>query len=165
MLHRFALVLGFAFSLAGAARAHDTTIGAIVVVHAHAKEPADAATRDIDVFMTLRNTSSEPDRLVALASPFAASAELRTGRGDTVASLELPAGRDVRLAAGGVRIRLTGIAESLAGYATVPLFLTFARAGRAEVEVLVEERDEGDEHMHPTAPVSEVERPTKEIKP
>ena len=96
-------------------------------------------------FMTLRNTGSAPDRVVAVRSPAARLAELHTHirEGDVmrmrpVAAIDLPPGREVRLQPGGQHIMLIGLTGPLRQGERVPVTLVLERGGEIEVQLPVE---------------------------
>lgn len=127
--------------------AHETRVEGLKIVHPYTKEPA-AGVRDVTVLMTIRNESAVNERIVGASSPLAARAELRTGDSEAPAeSIEIPAGASLKLSRTAQHIQLLGLTDPLTGYETFPLWLTFARAGKVEVEVMVEEADDaGSSH-------------------
>ena len=140
------------------ASGHETVHESLKIVHPYTKEPA-SGVRDLDVSMTIRNSGTEAERIIAASSPMAASVEIRAaaaaqansqpdGQSDGQSAIEIPAGGSVKLSAAGPHIRLRGLTEPLTGYATFPLWLTFAHAGRVEVEVMVEEIDDAAADPH-----------------
>jgi copper(I)-binding protein len=81
----------------------------------------------------------------------AAAVEIESGQADGKNTIDLPAGSKVRLQPKGPHIALKGVNEELTGYEMFPLWLTFERAGKVKVEVMVEENDEamtGHERVH-----------------
>jgi copper(I)-binding protein len=140
---RAALVLLAAlFALSAAAR--DFELGALMVEHPYAR-PTPPGARTGAVYFTLRNAGKEADRLVRVASPVAASAELHTMtmEGDLmkmrpVAGIDVPAGGSVTLGTHGHHVMLVGIAQPLAVGDEVPLTLTFEKAGTVQVQAAVE---------------------------
>lgn len=107
-------------------------------------------------FMTLRNTGSQPDRLLAAASPIARVVELHTHvregevmRMRPVQDIPVPAGQTVELRPGGLHIMLIGLNAPLDQGARVPLTLRFERAGEVQVELAVEAAGaRGSGHRH-----------------
>lgn len=96
-------------------------------------------------FMTIRNTGSAPDRLVAARSPAAGVMELHTHIRDgdvmrmrAVTAIDLPAGQEVRLAPGGLHLMLIGLVQALEPGARVPVTLVFERAGEVTIQLAVE---------------------------
>jgi copper(I)-binding protein len=95
-------------------------------------------------FMTLRNTGTTEDRLLAVTSPLAGTVELHETRRDgdvmrmrPVDTIPLPAGAAVALAPGGLHVMLIGLQKPLAAGERVPLTLRFERAGAVTVEAEV----------------------------
>ena len=96
-------------------------------------------------FMTIRNTGHADDRLVAAASPAAARAELHTHiMADGIMKMRpveggiaVPAEGMAELKPGGLHVMLLGLAAPLAEGATIPVTLTFEKAGAITVEVPV----------------------------
>jgi copper(I)-binding protein len=96
-------------------------------------------------FLTLRNTGTTPDRLVAVRAGFARSVELHTHirAGDVMRMRQVPAidlapGAEVRLQPGGFHIMLIGLDAALRQGSRVPVTLVFERAGEVEVQLAVE---------------------------
>lgn len=121
------------------AAAHEVALSNFKIVHPWTREPA-AGVRDVPVSMTVRNTGTETERILAAASPLAREARI-VGAGDT-ASIEIPPGQSVKLSTSGPHIQLLGLTEPLTGYEMFPIWLTLEIAGRVEVEVMVEENDD-----------------------
>ena len=137
-------ILGAALALpALPARAQDATAGALRL-----SAPWTRAMRAGGTgagFMTIRNTGTAPDRLVAARSPAAGVMELHTHIRDgdvmrmrAVPAIELPAGQEVRLAPGGLHLMLIGLTQSLEPGGRVPVTLVFERAGEVTIQLVVE---------------------------
>lgn len=142
---RFAIPSALAVILAvtaSAAPAHEFEAGSLRIVHPWTREPA-AGANSVVVSMTIHNTGSAAERLLAAASPFSVEALLRQGNAPEEPSgpIEIPAGETVKLRAGGQHVTLSGVTEPLAGYETFPLSLTFEKAGKVGIEVMVEEKE------------------------
>jgi copper(I)-binding protein len=128
--------------LAGLARAEPTaTIGAIAIHDAWARASL-GQTGTSAVYMTLEASGDQGDRLVAVASPLAASAELHThlveggvAKMRPVAEIEIAPGAPAVLEAGGLHIMLIGLREKLVEGDALPLSLTFEDSGTIELEV------------------------------
>lgn len=122
--------------------AHDLKAGNLKIVHPWALEPQQDATTVV-VSMTIHNTGAVAERLLSASSPFAKGAELRQGEEPAIASgpVEIPAGGTLKLKASGPHVTLTNVTEPLAGYEMFPLSLTFEKAGKVDIEVMVEERN------------------------
>jgi len=88
-------------------------------------------------YMTITNRGSAPDRLVSLSTPAAERVEVhRTTIEDGTArmrqlteGLVIPAGGTVELAPGGLHLMLVGLKQPLQPGQSIPLTLTFERAG------------------------------------
>jgi len=96
-------------------------------------------------FVTIRNTGSEADTLVAASTPGAGRVELHTSlrEGDVmrmrpVANIPVPAGGSVALAPGGLHMMLMGLTRPLAVGQVVPVTLRFERAGQVTVNMAVQ---------------------------
>lgn len=96
-------------------------------------------------FVTIRNTGTQEDRLVAASSPAAARVELHTSlrEGDVmrmrpVETIAVPAGGSVTLAPGGMHLMLLGLTRSMEVGQTIPLTLRFERAGQVTVNLAVQ---------------------------
>jgi copper(I)-binding protein len=95
------------------------------------------------IYMTIA-TSGAPDRLIAAASPAAQAVELHTSL-DQVGVMKMqrietiPVAPDApaELAPGGRHVMLIGLAAPLEEGMTVPLTLTFERAGEVTLDVAV----------------------------
>jgi periplasmic copper chaperone A len=91
-------------------------------------------------YLTITNTGSEDDTLMAVASPIAGMADVHMMETkDGVMSmhgvdggLPIPAGQTVTLAPGGFHIMFMGLTGSLKQGDTLPVTLTFAKAGKVE---------------------------------
>jgi hypothetical protein len=81
------------------------------------------------------NKSAEPDRLIAVTTPVAASVELLQPDG-TVATggIEVPGQGQVNAATGPVLVRLDGLTRALSPQALVPITFEFEKAGRVTVD-------------------------------
>ncbi len=97
------------------------------------------------VFLTLRNTGTQPDKLVSANSPVCRSTELHTTikegevmRMRQVQSVDVPAGGSTELRPGGLHVMLMGLSQPLVQGTKIPLTLTFERAGTVTVDVTVE---------------------------
>ena len=92
-------------------------------------------------FLTIANNGAEADRLVAAASPVAAQVQLHEMKmeGDVMKmaelenGIEIPAGETVTLAPGGLHIMFMGLKQAFVEGQTVPVTLTFEKAGTVEV--------------------------------
>ncbi len=97
-------------------------------------------------YLTVANPSATADRLLAIASPAAATAEIHEMRMENdlmimrpaAGGVEIPAGGTVTLAPGGLHVMFVGIGAGFRVGETIPVTLTFARAGSVDtvLEVL-----------------------------
>lgn len=142
-------VAGAAFAIGGAVSAfgHEVALEGLKIVHPWTREPAAGVT-DVPVYMTIRNSGAVTERVLAASSPLARSVRLVGvgGHGDAPGQpvIEIPAGASVTLSATGSHLEIEGLTEPLTGYEMFPLWLTLEKAGRVEVEVMVEEPAEPD---------------------
>jgi copper(I)-binding protein len=79
--------------------------------------------------------SAQPDRLIAVTTPVAASVELLQPDG-TVATggIEVPGQGQLDAATGPVLVRLDGLTRALSPQALVPITFTFEKAGRVTLD-------------------------------
>ncbi len=92
-------------------------------------------------YLAITNTGSEADTLVSVASPLAAMSDLHVMETkDGVMSMHpaeggvpIPAGATVTLAPGGFHIMFMGLTSPLKQGETLPVTLTFAKAGKIDV--------------------------------
>jgi copper(I)-binding protein len=142
------LVLGAAPALAGHAAAAPAVVaraGDIEISGAFARATLPSAPVG-GGFLTLTNPGTEGDRLVAVSSPLAGKVQLHqmTMEGDVMAmrdlpdGLPLPAGATVTLSPGGDHMMFIGLKAPFVEGETVPVTLTFEKAGTVEVDLPVE---------------------------
>ena len=125
--------------------AHDHRVGELHIDHPWARATAPQQQNGAAYF-TVTNHGNTADRLVAAASPVAATVELHTHAVDSegvmrmreVQSIEVPAGEAAALRPGGLHIMLIGLENRLVEGEAFPLTLVFEAAGEIEVEVQVE---------------------------
>ena len=140
-----ALALAAAVVLAAStAHAHSIKAKQLTIVHPWCIEPEDT-TKPVVVSMTIRNAGAKPDRLLRASTSGAAKAELRAGvppdaEGHVIPAIPVDSRGEVNLKRGGPHILLTGVSKPLSAYDSFLMTLTFARAGKVEVEVVVEEK-------------------------
>ncbi|KAF0117360.1 MAG: hypothetical protein FD149_1169 [Rhodospirillaceae bacterium] len=96
------------------------------------------------VFMTVTDASGQGDALVAAESPAATTVELHVHqesdgimRMRAVPSLPIPAGGSITLKPGAEHVMLMGLKRPLKEGDTVPLVLTFAKAGTVHARAMV----------------------------
>lgn len=131
-------------SLPGLAFAETYTIGDIVIETpwARAMPPgADAGGG----FMTIRNTGTVDDTLVAITSSIAARIEVHTmdmtdgvmRMRELEGGLAIPAGETVELAPGGFHVMFLDVLTPIAEGPPVTITLTFERAGDVTIDMVV----------------------------
>lgn len=133
----FALATGAAQT---AAYADDVTVGSLTLTAPWTRAtPPKAPTAG--GFLTITNNGSEPDRLIAASSPIAKTVQLHTMEmkngvmmmHEVEGGIEIPAGGTVTLAPGGFHIMFITLNKSLVEGGTVPVTLTFEKAGSVAV--------------------------------
>ena len=138
------LALGAAAVLvATAAQAHSHKFKKLEIVHPWCIETSDSA-KPVIVSMTIRNAAGQADRLLSATTSMAAKAELREGgtteaEGTVIRAVPVGGHAEVDLKRGGPHILLTGLKKPLGPYDSFFMTLAFERAGKVEVEVMVEE--------------------------
>ncbi len=130
------------------ARAHDFRQGDLVIDHPYAT-PSLAGSRNGSVyFKGLRNEGGQADRLIAAQTAVAERVELHQMQMDgqvmrmrEVSTIELPAGREVRLRHGGAgthHLMLVNLQQPLKDGDRFDLELVFEKAGARQVKVWVQ---------------------------
>lgn len=149
------LILAATLSLAALpAMAHDYTVGDIAVGHPWTR--AAGANGNGAGFMVLRNTGSQPDRLISATTEAARRVELHTMTRDgdvmrmrPVQDIPVAPGETVELRPGSFHIMMVGLTAPLQQGTRVPLTLRFERAGEVRVELAVEAAGaRGGAHQH-----------------
>jgi hypothetical protein len=98
-------------------------------------------------YLTIVNSSDQPDALVSVSSPAAGSVEIHETTTDTsgmmgmqpVDRVEVPAGGTVRLEPGGFHLMMMALTQPLEVGSTVELDLMFERAGKVVVRADVKQ--------------------------
>ena len=126
-------------SIAGVASAHEVKVGSLELTDlwTRATPPGAPAAGG---FLTITNTGTETDRLIAVSSPDAEKGELHEMSMDNdvmkmrplANGIEIPAGGKVTLAPGGLHIMLRTLKEPLAEGSKLPVTLTFEKAGKVD---------------------------------
>jgi periplasmic copper chaperone A len=131
--------------LPGVAAAGDYKLGALEIGHPWSRAtPPSAPTAG--GFLTITNTGTAPDRLVAARTPAADQAQVHQMKmeGDVMRmreleqGLDVPAGATVTLAPGGYHLMLIGLKAPLKTGTRVPVTLVFEKAGSIDVELDVQ---------------------------
>ena len=151
--------LAFALAVlhAGTAAAHEYALQNLRIDHPFARATPPGA-RSAGIYLTIENRGTSGDRLVRVASPAAASAELHSMTMDgnvmrmrAIAGLDVAPGATVTLGAAGYHVMLVGLVKPLATGDKVPVTLTFEKAGAVEVTALVEPMTPGGSAAHGAA--------------
>ncbi len=148
------LTLAATLFLAAPVLAHEVTVGDLQIIHANIPQPAESAMA-AGGFMAISNNGTEADRLIGVESDIAAKSELHESKVDAncvgtmthVDGIDIPAGEAVNLEHGGYHIMFMGLNAPLVEGQTLSITLIFERAGRAEVEFMVDPPGEGG-HDH-----------------
>jgi periplasmic copper chaperone A len=143
-LFKFA-IMAFLTAVAPAAIAQTGGTSTIAVEQPWARAtPAGAMTGA--VYMTLTNKAKDADRLTAASSDVAAKVqihEMAVVNGimkmrQLVNGLAIPAGGSVTLKPGSYHVMLIGLKKQLVAGQTLPLTLTFAKAGNVSITVPIQ---------------------------
>ena len=134
-----ALLLGV-----GSASAEDYTLKNLHINHPYAR-PTPPGAKIGGVYFSIDNAGGESDRLVRVATPVARAAEIHSMSMDgnvmrmrAVAAMDIPPHATTALKPNGYHVMLLDLKRSLAVGDTVPLTLTFEKAGFVEVPARVE---------------------------
>ena len=133
-----------AMLVATTAQAHSHKFKKLEIVHPWCIETSDA-TKSVIVSMTIRNAGGRPDKLLSAKTSMAAKRELREAdaapdtEGKVVSSIAVGAHGEIDLKRTGPHILLSGMKKQLSPYDSFFMTLAFERAGKVEVEVMVEE--------------------------
>lgn len=126
------------------ASAHDVTVGTLTIRHPWARATA-ASAKTGALYLTVANTGTEADRLLAVSTDVAAHSEIHVSEtgGDVmtmrmVEQVEIPAAGVVSLAPKGTHIMLMGLKAPLQKGTTFTATLHFEKAGDVAVEVAVQ---------------------------
>ncbi len=150
-----ALMLSIALLVAGAsvAAAHGFKLGDLEIGHPWSRA-TPAGAKVAGGYLSVTNTGSAPDRLVAVASDISDKAELHemavkdgvmTMR-PVEGGLEIPAGGKVELKPGAYHLMFMGLKRQPKEGESFSATLTFEKAGTVEVEFAVEAMGSAGEH-------------------
>ena len=141
--HLAVLAVFLSLAIPAAVRAHGFTHGDIRVMHPWAVVAAEG--KSSPVYMTLTNAGAEPDKLVAVEAKAAGRVKIqkaKKGGGavsyEALSAVELGAKKTVAMQPGGMRILLVDLKEPLRHEYTLPLTLVFERAGRVEIQAVIQ---------------------------
>lgn len=155
------MAMAAAVSLAAlAAQADDYTVGDLTVSKAWTRATPPKAKAG-GGFVEIVNAGSEADRLVSAGSGVAAKVELHDmsvtdgimKMREMENGIDIPAGATVSLKPGGLHIMFMGLTEGFEEGGTVPVVLTFEKAGDVEIALPVakmgaKSMDHNQDHKH-----------------
>ena len=130
--------------MASPAFAHDYKLGALEIGHPWARAtPPTAPTGG--GYLSVKNTGTEPDRLMSVSSPAAETVQVHEMKMDgsvmrmrpLEGPLEIKPGETVTLAPGGMHMMMMGLKAPFKQGERVPLTLVFEKAGKIDVEMVV----------------------------
>jgi copper(I)-binding protein len=144
-MKRTLVLLVLVLALGAAAAAAQTAPPATIAIE-HPFARATAATAKTGAaYLTIVNTGTSDDRLIAAATPVAGKAEPHSTIDDNgvmkmrpLAAVEVKAGGRAELKPGGMHLMLVGLKAPLTAGQKFPLTLTFEKAGAIETVVTVE---------------------------
>jgi copper(I)-binding protein len=125
-----------ALFVATAALAHSHKLKNLEIVHPWCIETNDTAD-PVSVFMTIKN-SGRPDKLLRATTSIAGKSELRVADDKAVSSVGVATRGATDLKRDGPHIQLLDVRKQLSPYDSFLMTLVFERAGKVEVEVMVE---------------------------
>lgn len=153
-------VLGLAAALLAApavapvaAWAHGFTLGNLEIGHPWSRATLPGAKVAVG-YLTVKNNGAEADRLIGIESPISGKAEIHemavkdgvmTMR-PLAGGLEIPAGGEVKLESGSFHIMFIGLKEPAVEGVKFPGTLTFEKAGKVDVEFVVDKPGGGEDH-------------------
>jgi periplasmic copper chaperone A len=125
--------------------AHEIVAGDLQIIHPHIPQPA-ASAKAAGGFMVLVNTGTEADRLIGVESAIAMKSEVHESSVDAngvgtmahVDAIEILPGETVSLEHGGYHIMFMGLTGPLTEGELHKATLIFERAGRVEVEFMID---------------------------
>ena len=162
-LRTLTIVAAMTALLAAPAFAHSIKAGSIEIEHPWSRATAGAGTNGA-IFMTLTNQGTSADRLLSVTSSAAERVELHSHIEEDgvmkmrqINAIELPAGATVLLGPGRFHAMLFGLKAALIAGQSIPLTLTFEKAGSVSGEALIqgagdtmpEHCDGGHDHSPP----------------
>lgn len=149
---RFAAFAAAAVIFTGAALSHAYNLGPLNINHPTARATAPGQPNGA-AYLAITNTGAESDRLVALETPAAAAAEIHmmSEEGGVMTmrkldAVEIAPGAPAVFQPGGLHIMLIDLAGPLKPGETVPLTLTFEKAGAVTVDLAIEKATTPEGH-------------------
>ena len=138
-----AILFALCGAFAGFADAQEYRLAALTIDHPFARATPPGATSG-GVYFAIVNRGADADNLVSASSPVAGGAEVHTMtmegtlmRMRPYGPLAIPRGATVALRPGGVHVMLLNLKRPLVAGETIPLRLTFEKAGTIEVAAAV----------------------------
>lgn len=139
----------FAVSLlafSGAAQAHhgEAPVQANLLAFSHAWFPVvDKVAHAAPAYLTIVNSGAEPDRLIAVSSPFATITSFRASTISNdgnyavtiIDAIMIPAQGNIILGPAGPHIMMEGLSPDRKPTEEIPLLLTFEKAGTVEIHL------------------------------
>ncbi len=144
-------------ALSSVVNAHGTHAGDLLLEHPYAVPSLQGSANGAAYLRGIRNSGSQPDRLIGASTPVAERVELHQMTLDAgvmrmraIPAIELPAGAEVPLRHGGTyHLMLLNLKRPLVDGDRFDLTLDFERAGRQTVKVWVQTpRDAAAVHVH-----------------
>ncbi len=137
-----------------AAQAQDVQQGLLTISHVWAR-PAAQSQKVGAAYFSIKNGGAEAEKLLSAESPVAEKTMLHEMTMDNgvmkmrmiMDGAEIPAGGVLEFKPGGSHIMLVGLKQTLSEGQTIPLTLTFAKAGAIKVEAKVEKPASGMSEM------------------
>ena len=128
-----------AVTFAAPAFAHEVTVGSLTLTDLWARATPPKAPTGAG-YLTITNSGSEADTLIAVSTPAAETSELHIMEvkngimtmHPVEGGIEIPAGGKVTLAPGGYHLMFIRLKEPLKDGGKLPVTLTFKKAGKVE---------------------------------
>lgn len=153
---RATLVAAALLLSAGAALAHEYTLGALEIEHPWSRATPGGAKVG-GGYMVIENDADAPDRLLSIQSDVAETVQIHEMKmsadgmmsmTEVEGGLEIPAKGKVELAPGGYHVMFMGLKQPLKEGESFDASLTFEKAGSIAVKFKVEAMGYKGEHAH-----------------
>jgi copper(I)-binding protein len=159
------LALVASLFLSGPALAHGVTVGDLEIIHPHIPQPA-ATAKAAGGFMAITNNGTEADRLIGVESDLAAKSEVHESKIDEngvgtmthVDAIEIPPGETINLEHGSYHVMFMGLTGTLTKGDMRKATLIFEKAGRVEIEFMVDPPTGQGEMDHSTMDHSKMDQ-------
>ena len=141
------VVAAAAASAVGLAAGHDAKVGDIRIAHPYATPSLAGVPTGAAYLVSLDNGGTVPDKLLQAATPVCAGVEIHTMSVDAqgvmrmrqVDGIALAPKASVKMSPGmGYHLMLVGLKQPLKDGESFPMTLQFERAGKVEVQVVVQ---------------------------